>query len=433
MLARWYATTFEALRVRDYRVLWWGSTLATLAFMMTRTVQSVVAFDLAGNSTAVGIVALGSGLAMIFIGPLGGVLADRLSKRLVLLFGQSLVGICFTTIGVLIVTDVISLWMLVALSFVMGVSFSFIGPTRQAYVGELVDRDLLPNAVALSQLSMGFSRVVSPMLAGGLIALSWSGTGGTYLVMGAILFAVVATLSLLPASSPVPSGKSITGDFAAGLGHVRDRPRLLVLILAFVLVVIIGMPYITVLPALLENELDQPSETIGLLFTVEAIGGLVTGLLVAGSVRGPNAAKVMFALGVLFGLAVIALAIVPSLSLALVAVFFMGVGLTGFQLTNNALLMMEADQEYFGRVMSLVMIAWGGQGLTALPIGMLADRIGERPVLAIEGAAIVAVVLAAAFAFSVTGRGASTTAYPPPPEAKPDPEAETEGAIAGGS
>jgi len=429
MLARWYATTFEALRVRDYRVLWWGSTLATLAFMMTRTVQSVVAFDLAGNSTAVGIVALGSGLAMIFIGPLGGVLADRLSKRLVLLFGQSLVALCFTAIGVLILTDVISLWMLVALSFVMGISFSFIGPTRQAYVGELVDRDLLPNAVALSQLSMGFSRVVSPMLAGGLIALSFSGTGGTYIVMGAILFAVVATLTLLPASRPVPSGKSITGDFAAGLEHVRDRPRLMVLILSFVLVVIIGMPYITVLPALLENELDQPTETIGILFTVEAVGGLITGLLVAGSVRGAGAARVMFALGLLFGISVIALAIVPSFPLALVAIFFMGVGLTGFQLTNNALLMMEADQEYFGRVMSLVMIAWGGQGLTALPIGMLADRIGERPVLAIEGAAIVAVVLGSAFAFSIAGRGASSAARPAVDEV----EAEREGAIAGGS
>ncbi|MDA0351007.1 MAG: MFS transporter [Chloroflexi bacterium] len=429
MIARWYQTTFEALGVRDYRVLWWGSTLATLAFMMTRTVQSVVAFDLAGNSTAVGIVALGSGIAMIFIGPLGGVLADRLSKRLVLLFGQSLVGICFATIGVLIITDVIALWMLVALSFVMGISFSFIGPTRQAYVGELVDRDLLPNAVALSQLSQGFSRVVSPMLAGGLIALSVSGTGGTYLVMGAILFAVVGTISMLPASRPASSGKSITGDFTAGLSHVRERPRLLVLILSFVLVVVFGMPYVTVLPALLESELGHSSETIGILFTVEAIGGLVTGLLVAGSVRGAGAARIMFGLGIVFGVALIGLSIVPSLALALVAMFFMGVGLTGFQLTNNALLMMEADQEYFGRVMSLVMIAWGGQGLTALPIGILADRIGERPVLAMEGAVILAIVIGSAFAYSTVGRGASTSSW----AAARKTDTEAGGAVAGGS
>jgi MFS family permease len=428
MLLRWYATTFESLRVRDYRVLWWGSTLATLAFMMTRTVQSVVAFDIAGNSTAVGVVALGSGIAIIFIGPIGGVLADRLSKRQVLLTGQSLVGICFTTIGVLILTDVIELWMLVSLSFLMGLCFSFIGPTRQAYVGELVTRDLLANAVALSQLSMGFSRVISPMLAGGLIALAISGTGGTYLVMGAILFGVVATLSLLPASRPKPSGKSLTGDFAAGLEHVRERPRLMLLVISFILVIIIGQPYVTVLPALLEHELGHSSETIGILFTVEAIGGLLTGLLVAGSVSGANAARVMFALGVMLGVGLIGLAFVPNLAFALVAEFFMGAGLTGFQLTNNALLMLEADQAYFGRVMSLVMIAWGGQGLTALPLGVLADRIGERPVLAIEGVLIIAVVLTAAFLFSLIGRTASGR----PSEAIPD-DVEPEGAVAGGS
>ena len=427
MLARWYTQTFEALGIRDYRILWWGSTLATLAFMMTRTVQSVVAFDLGGDSTTVGIVALGSGISMILIGPIGGVLADRLSKRMVLLFGQTLVGICFAAIGVLIFADLITIWILVVLSFVMGLSFAFIGPTRQAYVGDVVSRDLLPNAVALSQLSMGFSRVVSPMLAGGLIALSFSGTGGTYVVMGAILFAVVATLSMMPPSQPVPSGRSISGDFVAGVDHVRERPRLLLLVLSFVLIVIIGMPYVTVLPALLENELGQSTEAIGLLFTVEAIGGLLTGLLVAGSVRGEHARQVMLVLGILFGFALIGLALVPTFALALVAIFFMGVGLTGFQLTNNALLMMAADREYFGRVMSLVMLAWGGQGLTALPIGILADSIGERWVLAIQGAVVIAVIVALGFAFATVGpdapMGASTPAE----------EREAEGAVAGGS
>lgn len=431
MLARWYKTTFEALEIRDYRVLWWGSTLATLAFMMTRTVQSVVAFDLGGNSTTVGIVALGSGISMILIGPIGGVLADRLSKRLVLLVGQSLVGFCFAVIGVLILVDVITIWMLVVLSFVMGFSFAFIGPTRQAYVGDVVSRELLPNAVALSQLSMGFSRVVSPMLAGGLIALSFSGTGGTYLVMGGILFAVVATIWMLPSSQPAPSGRSLTGDFRAGVDHVRQRPRLLLLVLSFVLVVIIGMPYVTVLPAMLENELGRSSNTIGLLFTIEAIGGLLTGLIVAGSVRGERARQVMITLGITFGIALIALALVPSFELALVAIFFMGVGLTGFQLTNNALLMMEADREYFGRVMSLVMLAWGGQGLTALPIGMLADRIGERWVLAIQGGVVIVVVLLAGVAFAMVGRRTPPVTSSWQPAEEPEPEPEPEAAIAG--
>ena len=404
MFARWYTSTFEALHVRDFRILWMGSTLATLAFMMTRTVQTVVAFDLGGNSTTVGVVALGSGVSMLLIGPIGGVLADRLSKRQVLFLGQASVGLCFTAIGMLILVDLITIWLLVALSFVMGMSFAFIGPTRQAYVGELVPHDLLPNAVALSQLSMNFSRVASPMLAGGLIALTFSGTGGTYLVMGAILFAVVASLTLMPPSHPVSSNRSMSGDFIAGINHVRERPRLLLLTLSFVLIVIIGMPFHTVLPALLENELDQSAETIGFLFTVEAIGGLITAMLVAGSVRGRRGLHVMIGLGILFGVVLIGLAVSPNFLLASIAMFFIGVGLSGFQLTNNALLMMEADREYFGRVMSLVYLAWGGQGLTSLPIGMLADAIGERAVLAIEGILSIIIVVMLGFGFAKIGR-----------------------------
>ena len=428
MLARWYASTFEALAVPQFRILWWGSTVASLAFMMTRTVQSVVAFDLAGNSAAVGVVALGSGVTMIFIGPLGGVLADRLSKRRVLLFGQTFVGFCFLTIGLLILTERLTIPLLVLLSATMGLSFSFIGPTRQAYVGEVVPRDLLPNAVALSQLSMGFARVFSPMVAGGLIAWSFSGTGGTYLVMASIFIVVVATLSLLPPSRPASSGRSMSADFVAGIAHVRDRPRLMLLVLSFIVVVIVGMPYVTVLPALLERELDSSTEAIGILFTVEAIGGLITGLAVAGSVRGDAAWRLMLVLGVLFGVALVGLAVAPTLALAMPAIFFMGVGLTGFQLTNNALLMMEAEEAYFGRVMSLVMLAWGGQGLTAFPLGLLADSIGERATLAIEGVIVAVTVVVTGFAYAAIKRRHPELLEPPEPSAL-----EPGGAIAGGS
>ena len=395
MFSRWYAATFEALTLTQFRILWAGSTFATLAFMMTRTVQSVVAFDLAGSSTAVGIVSLGSGIAMLFIGPLGGVFADRLSKRRVLLVGQTLVGCWFLIIGLLIVTDRLTLLLLVMLTFMMGKSFSFIGPTRQAYIGELVPRELLANAVALSQLSMGFSRVVSPMVAGLLIGWSVSGTGGTYLFMASLFLFVVATLAQLPSSTPASTGRSVGADLAAGFAHVQSRPPLALLVLVFIVVTIVGQPYVTVLPALLEHELGQPTSRIGWLFTAEAIGGLATGLAVAGTVRGAAAWRLMFALGVIFGISLVGLALVPTFAPVLPAMFVVGIGYTGFQVTNNALLMMEADPAYFGRVMSLMMLAFGGQGLIALPVGMLADRVGERPVLAVQGVVIVAVVVVA--------------------------------------
>ncbi|MBT5775658.1 MAG: MFS transporter [Dehalococcoidia bacterium] len=410
MLSRWYAATFEALTIPSFRILWGGSTFALLAFMMTRTVQSVVAFDLAGSSTAVGVVALGSGISMVFVGPIGGVFADRLSKRRVLLTGQSLIGFLFLVIGLLIVSDQLTIGLLVGLTFLMGLCFAFIGPTRQAYVGELVPRELLPNAVALSQLSMAFARVASPLVAGVLIAWSFSGTGGTYLFMSSLFLLVVATLFRLPASEPSSSGKSVFGDLGAGLSHVRERPRLMLLVGSFILVTIVGQPFVTVLPALLEHELGQPTERIGLLFTVEAVGGLATGLAIAGMMRGAGAWRLMLSMGVLSGVSMIALAVAPSFVTVLLAMFIVGVGYTGFQVTNNALLMMEADPAYFGRVMSLMMLAWGGQGLTALPIGVLADRIGEREVLAMEGVVIIVITVAAWVVYGAVVRRAERAA-----------------------
>ena len=101
VMSAWFARSFDALTVPQFRILWFGTLFAFLSFMMSWTVQSVVAFDLEGTNKAVGLVALGSGVSMLIVGPFGGVLADRFSKRLLLLLGQSMVGLSFLVLGLL--------------------------------------------------------------------------------------------------------------------------------------------------------------------------------------------------------------------------------------------------------------------------------------------------------------------------------------------
>src|SRR5688572_17647916 len=131
MISAWANSTFRALRNPNYRTLWIGTTISFLAFMMSSIVQSVVAFDLTGKNGAVGLVALGMGVATIFVSPFGGVIADRVSKRKLLLIGQTVIGINFLVVGLLIVTDQITIIFLVASTFVLGTVFSFIAPARQ--------------------------------------------------------------------------------------------------------------------------------------------------------------------------------------------------------------------------------------------------------------------------------------------------------------
>jgi len=370
-----------------------GSTIAMLTFMMSWTVQSVVAFELAGTNTAVGIVSLGSGASMLVLGPFGGVFADRTSKRRLLFTGQLLVGAVYVVLGVLVMTDRITILLLVAMTFIMGLCFSLIGPVRQAYVGEIAPPKLLANAVALSSLSQMFSRIISPTAAGILIGVAVVGPGGTFIVMAVMMTLVLITIRMLPDVKPRPTdGRSVLRDFREGLAYVGGEPRLRFLAALFIFVVLIGFPFQTILPGLLENELDRPVRTVGFMLGVSAIGGFASGIALAGFAGSRLAMPMQLVLGLVFGVSLIGLAVAPTFELALVAVFMVGLGSGGFQMLNQAQLMTITAPAYHGRVMSLQMLAWGGSGLISLPLGIFADSFGERLVLSGMGVGVVAVL-----------------------------------------
>ena len=392
--ARWVSTTFGALELRDFRVLWIGTALSGLAFMMSMTAQSVVAFDLSGNNRAVGLVMFGQGIAMLILSPFGGALADRLSKRLLLLICQSAIGLTMFATAVLIATGAITVLLLAAGSFVMGTMFSFLGPARQAYVGEVVDRERRGNAVALSQVAMNLMRVVGPSLAGVLLAIGFIGAAGTYFVMAAIFLVVVATLLQLPPTrSSAPSGASVFAEIGAGLQHIRESPRLLRLVTGFVLITMVGFPYMTVMPGFVSEELGRGAAAYGVLLAVSASGGLLVSLLVASLADSPRASLLQILMCVALGVALILTGMAPNFAIALVTMFAVGGGVSGFQALNSALTLGNTAPAYYGRVMSITMLAFSATGIIGLPVGVLADAIGERATLIAMGVTVCVVVL----------------------------------------
>jgi MFS family permease len=394
MISAWAHNTFKALKYREYRILWIGTCFSFLAFMMSSVVQSVVAFDLTGKNGAVGFVSLGMGIATVLVSPFGGVVADRFSKRRMLFFGQTIIGLNFGLVGVLILTDRITILALAGSTLVLGTVFSFIGPARQAWVGELVPQDDLPNGIALQQVGMTATRIFGPFIAGGLIALSFVGTGGTYLFMGGLFAIVVFTLTLLPSSRPVARGKrSFFADMALGVTHMRERPRLMLLALSFIGVIMAGFSYFVILPGLLENELGRRTEDMAFLLGISAISGFAVTIFLAGFAGSKHAWTLMMSGGVVLGASIWLLAVAPSFTAALGAMFLVGAGSSAFQLINNALVMKEADPAYHGRVMSVTMLAWGANSLVAYPFGTLADRIGERETLLVMGSGVILVTL----------------------------------------
>lgn len=405
-LRRWANSTFFALRNRHYRILWIGTTLAFLAFMMSWVVQSVVAFELTGRNGAVGAVSMGMGVATICIAPFGGVIADRVSKRRLLLLGQTAVGVNFALVGLLIVFDRISIAWLVASTFVMGSVFSFIGPARQAWVGELLSGREMANGIALQQVAMTATRILGPLLAAVLIGLPGVGTGGTYLFMAALFVVVVGTLAQLPATRPRGGAPvSVLEDLKAGVSHLRARPRLELLALLFIGIVIGGYSYQVVLPGLLENELNRSARDLGLLMGVGAVAGFIATIGLAGLAGSRHAWPLMFAGAALLGGSLLWAALAESFLVLAAAMFLAGAGTGAFQMLNNALVMQESEPAYYGRVMSLTMLAWGANGLAGLPFGLLADAVGERATVFVMGSIVLGSVgIAAAVFAAIQGR-----------------------------
>lgn len=371
------------LRNTQYRLLFVGTTLTMLAFGMMQVVQGVVAFDLTGKNSAVGFVFLGQGISMLILSPIGGALSDRFSKKRLLTGAQFVIGSMFGLIGLLIATGWITIYLLAAVSLVLGCMYSVMGPTRQAWTGDLLEGPDLARGVALQQLMMNTTRIVGPIIAGALIAAEAIGTAGTYFTMAALFVGVVVVLALMAPTPPRPRAvrTSVRADLAEGFAYIWRTPDVRLLALVFVSVVLSGFSYQTIMPGYLENTLHHPASHLGLLFGATATGGIiVTLVLAARQIR--QAAAVMLAFGAALSLTIALLAVAPGFEAALVVGALIGASSSGFQMLNNVTLMQRTEPRYFGRVMAMTMMAFGVNSIVAYPIGAIADVIGERATLA---------------------------------------------------
>lgn len=393
------STRFIALSDPQFRLLFIGTTLAQVAFGMMNVVQGIVAFDLTGKNSAVGFVSLGMGTSMLFLGPVGGTLSDRLSKRKLLMFAQTVIGLMFGVTAVLIVSGAITIWLLAGSTLVMGSMFAIMGPTRQAWVGDMLDGEMRTNGVALQQLMMNATRIVGPLLAGAFVGIGFIGAGGTYFAMASVYVLVLVMLAFMRPSPPRSRStqSSVRADLAEGVSYIWTTKELRLLAGVFAGVVLTGFSYQTVLPGFLHNELDKPTSILGVVYGVTAVGGIITTVVLAGR-PGGDTARMMLSFAALLAVSLFALAVAPNFIATLGVAVVIGVSSSGFQLLNNVNLMERTAPQYYGRVMAVTMMSFGFNSIFAYPVGQLADAIGERPTLAILGGLCLGVVILGALA-----------------------------------
>ncbi|MEM9464371.1 MAG: MFS transporter [Actinomycetota bacterium] len=379
---------FDSLGVAAFQRLWFGGLFVFLAMQTQQVARAWLAFELTGTNTALGGVLIGFGISGLFAIPAGGVIADRFDKRTVIVITQLVNVVATLAIAAAIETDVIAYWMIVAASVVGGATISILAPSRIAMTAELVDTSQLTNAVMLSNMSAQVTRVIGPAVAGVMIGIAFIGVVGVYYLSAALSVGAVF-LSLILPSSP-PARRRDTGpieDLAEGIRYTRADPELVRLLVASLLIVMFGFAHQAFLPAIVVDLFDREAGSLGVLTMASALGAVVTSFALANTPRDQLARRQGLA-GYGLGIALVVFAVMPNFYAALVAVFFVGCGMAGFQALNGSLVLATADMEYHGRVQSLIMLSFSAFGLAALPFGMLADAVGLRETMVGMGVAV---------------------------------------------
>ena len=447
--ASWRQHTFAALNDRHFRVLFIGTLFATFAYMMMFLVMSIVSYDLSGNNTAVGVVGMGVGIAML-LAPFGGVIADRANRKWVIVIGQGGGAAMLALTGLLLLLGWLTLPLMFILMMLLGFTFVLMGPARNAFTADLIGPQLVGNAIVLNQLAHTLGQPLSPFIAAILVE-SFVGSGGTYVVMGALVAVGVLTVAMMPnrqrerdqreaeAGRPAPTRRNVLSDIADGARYVWSRPSLRLMLLVFVSSVVIGFLFRILTPAFLDQHLDRPTSDMGPLFLVNGIAASIVAFIVAGAATSRWAWPAVFVLVATMGLGYFVLAASQNLGHAMIAMALLGPGLQGPVMILQARIMMHTESAYYGRVMSFTMMAWGVQMVAGGPAGALADAIGEREVFAGMGLAALAITALGVFgwlairkhdrpplpampalAADANGGGAVTvSAMPPPPMLRP--------------
>lgn len=387
--------TFQALNVPAYRILWYGTLFSFIGMQMQMIARGYLAYDLTHRNTALGGVMIAFGVPQLVFGLYGGVVADRFAKRNVLILWQSVIAVASAAMALAIATDQVAYWMLIASGVVTGTAFSFIGPARQAFIGDLVPPSLMGNAIVLQQANMNGTRVFGPALAGALIAVPLIGMAGVYALTTVGFIVAVVTMLRLPPGDPRrrTDRRSPLEDTMDGLRYVNSKRPIAILLWMSFAVVSFAFPYQGFLASVAKSEFDRGSLGLGMLSSATAIGALTATLAVATLTGHRHAWRIQTGMGMLFGAALIAFSTAPNFYVGLLTLLFVGAFASGFQSLNNALTMTMTEPRYYGRVQALMGVSWSLFGILSLPIGMVADVIGIRETLALMG--VVAIICVA--------------------------------------
>ncbi len=404
---------FDALKIRDFRYLWVSTLAATFGMQMQMVARGWLIYDMTSSPLALTWVMLSFLMPSFVFSLLGGVIADRVKKKSVMVIAQALNAAATLLLAFIVYSGEVTFWHFIYFGLFNGTVMSMSMPARSSVIPEIVGRESLVNAMALQGATFNLSRVLGPALAGTMIAVfagagftTTEGTGAVFFIIaGLYCCAVAATLGLHYNGAPVPrEGSTMRGDVAEGFRYMREDKLILGLLLMAFVPMTFGFSITFLLPAFNQDILGGGPQDLGLLMTSMGAGALLGSLILAriGDVGGKG--RILFFTAYIWAVLMAGFALSDRLWLAMLLGAATSIFSALYGALNMSLIQLTVPQEIRGRVMSINMMAMGLMPIGVIPVSAAAEFIGIH--VALLGSAVVLAisVFALGFAFPAVRR-----------------------------
>lgn len=377
---------FSALYVRDFRIFWIGQVISFSGTWMQSVAQGWLVYSLTKSPFYLGLVAAASSVPILFFTLVGGVVADRVSKRNLLIVTQLLSMVPAFLLGVLTEFKIITVGQIMTVAFFLGTVNAFDVPARQSFLSEMVQKGSLMNAIALNSAAFNGARVIGPVIAG--IAIAEVGVATCFYLNGVSFLAAIIALLMIKGRAvetlPQPESRhrrlgisDIARDLAEGLRFVkndRDISRIMLLVTTFSL---FGIPFITFLPVFAEDILKVGPRGLGFLAGSSGVGSLFAGLIIAFRGEIEKKGPLMATASLIFCVSLLAFSLSRDYHLSSLILVFSGWGVVSFLALANSFIQLSTPDDLRGRVMSVYALVFLGMAPVGSAImGAIAHLIG---------------------------------------------------------
>jgi predicted MFS family arabinose efflux permease len=387
--------TFSALRYRDFRLLWLGAFTSTTGTFMQTFAQAWLVYKLTGSAFLLGVDGFLATGPMLLFSLFGGVIADRMERRKVMLISQWMQMTFAVVLTVLVFTNAIKVWHLFLLSFLTGSAQSISGPAYITLLPMLVKREDVPNAVAMNSMQFNLARVIGPAIGG--FAFAALGAAACFGLNALSFVAVIIAISIIripPVHESFDRSGGVLEEMREGFRFVLARPSLLLLTFLSFAGTFLGMPLFTLLPVVVNRIFGFGARGLSMMQADYGIGSVVGALFVASAAYSMRKGKLALLLQLTFAVMLIGFGLSRNLYLTLIIAFLAGACIVGVISMYSSLVQLTTDDAMRGRVMSIFMLAFrGGMPLGNLLAGFVAQRWSITVALVVNGSVLALIAL----------------------------------------